>query len=114
LIIDVQDAIIQTLEFLYEMELDLLTTNAVDLRRLLEAGKTTSVQIVETYLAQIERHEQAVHAFISIAPKNLLLKIASERDQERQQGQIKGPLHGIPIVVKVRGGQPSSTLREAE
>lgn len=96
------------------MEPDVLTTNAVDLQHLLEAGKTTSVQIVETYLAQIESHEQAVHAFISIAPRNLLLKIASERDQERRQGQIKGPLHGIPIVLKVRGSRTSSPTKDAE
>lgn len=87
------------------MELDVLTTNAADLQRLLEAGKITSVQIIEAYLAQIELHEPSLHAFISIAPRKAVLDVAAQRDQERQRGHTRGPLHGIPIVLKVCGGQ---------
>ncbi|KAK3303460.1 amidase signature domain-containing protein [Chaetomium strumarium] len=82
------------------MQLDVLTSTAADLRHLLEAGKTSSVQIVLAHLSQIERHEHKLHAFISVAPRELLLAIAADRDEERRRGRARGPLHGIPVVLK--------------
>ncbi len=82
------------------MLFDLLATNAVDLQRLLEAGKISSVQIVLQYLSQIERHDRKFRAFISVAPRQRLIDIASARDEERRQGYSRGPFHGIPIVLK--------------
>lgn len=77
-----------------------LTTNAVDLQQLLEGYKTTSAQIVQEYLAQIDRHEPALNALLSPAPRDKVLKVAKARDKERQKGQIRGPFHGIPIILK--------------
>jgi amidase len=82
------------------MSFDPLTTTAADLRRLLAAGEITSVQIVQYYLVQIERYNSTLCAVISIAPRELVLNIASARDVERRQGRARGPLHGIPIVLK--------------
>ncbi|KAL1859690.1 hypothetical protein VTK73DRAFT_7497 [Phialemonium thermophilum] len=82
------------------MKFDVLTTNAVDLQRLLAAGEITSVEIVETYLGQIERHESELRAFISVASRDALIESAAELDRERRSGRIRGPLHGIPIVLK--------------
>jgi len=82
------------------MMFDPLTTNATDLVRLLEDGKVNSVQVVLAYLSQIERYEPKLHAFISVAPREQLIAIASARDEERQQGHTRGPLHGVPIVLK--------------
>jgi amidase len=82
------------------MTVNVLTTNAVDLQQLLEEKKTTSAYIVEDYLAQIHRYESALHALISPAPKDQVLEIAKARDEERQKGQIRGPFHGIPIILK--------------
>jgi amidase len=79
---------------------DPLTTNAVDLQQLLRQNKISSVQIVENYLAQIERHEAKLHSFISIAPREKLLRAAASLDEERLQGKTRSPLHGIPIVLK--------------
>jgi amidase len=90
----------ETTETSANMQFNLLTTTAVDLRRLLEAGEITSVQIVLDYLSQVERHDPKLHTFISVAHKNLLLSVAADRDEERRQGRTRGPLHGIPIVLK--------------
>ena len=84
---------------------DVLTTTAADLRRLLDDGATTSVEIVQAYLAQIEEHKHAgakLHAMISLAPTDQLLTIAKGLDEELSAGKPRGPLHGIPIIVKVR------------
>ena len=83
---------------------DVLTTTATELHLLLESGTISSVDIVELYLSQIERHNHAglgLNAIISVAPKRLLLQRAQELDQERATGRTRGPLHGLPIIVKV-------------
>jgi len=78
-----------------------LTTNAVDLRYLLQTGQITSVQIVERYLEHIELHEPTLNALASIAPCETLRRCAALLDDERSQGNIRGPFHGIPIILKV-------------
>lgn len=78
------------------------TTNALDLARRLADGALTSVQIVETYLAHIDEHNPSLNALISRPPREKLLRAAEKLDCERQDGKLRGPLHGIPIILKVR------------
>ena len=61
-------------------------------------GRVTSRQIVQQYLLRIALYEHKLHAAITVNPK--ALELADERDRERAQGQIRGPLHGIPIALK--------------
>jgi Amidase len=85
--------------------------DSVELRELLAAGSITSVDIIEAFLGQIERHNVdglKLNAMITTTPKDLVLAIARERDHERSQGIIRGPLHGIPITVKVPPTLPVS------
>lgn len=84
-------------------EFDPMVMTASELQKLLEARVLSSVEIVGTYLAQIEAHNRRgrqLRALISIAPKHQLLAIAQYLDDERAEGKTRGPLHGIPIVVK--------------
>jgi amidase len=65
---------------------DVLTTNATDLRDLLHSGQVTSVEIVELYLAQMEKHnkkELDLNAIFSVAPRETVLSRARELDQGR-------------------------------
>ena len=83
---------------------DPLTTTAAKLRDLLQSGQITSVDIVNTYLAQIAPHNHAglqLNALISVAPVDLLHRTARALDQERKDGRVRSDLHGIPIVLKV-------------
>jgi amidase len=77
-----------------------LIANATDLQKLLEENKTTSVQILYECFAQIDRHEPALNALISPAPRDNVLAIARVLDQERQEGKLRSPFHGIPIILK--------------
>jgi amidase len=80
-----------------------LPTTALELQSHLQSGSLTSVQILETYLAQIEKHNHAgqkLNAIISVAPRAALLAQAQKLDQERKEGKLRGPLHGLPTVVK--------------
>ena len=83
---------------------DVLTANATELQTRLESRTLSSVEIVELCHSQIERHNHdglGLNAMISVAPKRLLLLRAQELDRERAAGRTRGPLHGLPIIVKV-------------
>jgi amidase len=69
-----------------------------DMRAALEQGRTTSRDIVLEYLTRIALYEDQLNAVITVNPN--ALKEADERDRERAQSKIRGPLHGIPIALK--------------
>lgn len=84
-------------------EFDPLTISAYELSEMLSAGAISSVEIVEAYLHQIEQHNRRgrqLRALISVAPRHELVRIARRLDDERARGKRRGPLHGIPIVLK--------------
>ncbi|KAL9473477.1 hypothetical protein ACSS6W_007857 [Trichoderma asperelloides] len=82
------------------LSFSVLTANAVDLQRLLAENKITSVDIVQQYFEQIDRHEPVLNAFISAAPRDKVLSAAAALDEERKNGKIRSAFHGIPIVLK--------------
>lgn len=84
-------------------DFDVLTTSAFELSALLTSNAITSVEIVAQYLEQIDQHNRRgrqIRALISVAPRHGLLEVARQLDEERARGEIRGPLHGIPIVLK--------------
>jgi amidase len=68
------------------------------IRTALEQKQVTSREIVRQYLTRIATYEDRLNAVITVNPN--VLKEADERDRERAQGRIRGPLHGIPIALK--------------
>jgi hypothetical protein len=78
---------------------DCLTATAADLQTLLTTGQKTSFEVVEAYLNQIAKHNGYLHAVFEISPT--ALREAKRFDAERRDGQVRGPLHGIPILIKV-------------
>lgn len=76
---------------------------------LLETGQTNSVELVKK---SISIHEKWIHknALANISPQALYL--AAQRDEERKNKMIRGPLHGIPLVIKdnilYRDGTPTT------
>ncbi len=80
-------------------ELDEVTIS--DLQDAMKAGKMTSRSITEKYLAridQIDKQGPAINAIIELNPD--ALSIADAMDQERRDKGPRGPLHGIPILIK--------------
>jgi amidase len=69
-----------------------------EMRTAMETGRLTSRELVRQYLVRIATYEDRLHAAITVNPA--ALEIAAERDRERAQGKIRGPLHGIPIALK--------------
>ncbi|PNP44102.1 hypothetical protein TGAMA5MH_04387 [Trichoderma gamsii] len=82
-------------------DIDVLTATAEELQQLLSSSADiTSKHLVQVYLSQIKRHNDYLKAIISIAPESLLLERADMLDEERKNGKLRSPLHGIPILVK--------------
>jgi amidase len=72
-----------------------------DLQDAMAAGRYTSRQLVELYLQRIDAIDRGGPGLRSIGETNPdALRIADELDAERRQRGPRGPLHGIPIVVK--------------
>jgi amidase len=69
-----------------------------EMRAAMEAKRITSRDLVALYLTRIGLYEDRLHAAITVNPN--ALQEAEERDRERSQGRIRGPLHGIPIALK--------------
>src|SRR5438309_5038748 len=69
-----------------------------DMRTAMEQGRVTSRERVQQYLARIATYEDKLHAAITVNPN--ASKEADERDRERSQGRVRGPLHGIPVALK--------------
>lgn len=80
---------------------DLLTDDIPLLKDQLDRHLLSSVDLVQAYIDQIQRHDGYLHAMLDVAPTSLLLEKAKSLDVERYAGKIRGPLHGIPIIVKV-------------
>ncbi|MCJ1276274.1 hypothetical protein MMC21_004079 [Puttea exsequens] len=64
----------------------------------LESGQFTSVDLVNTYFARIKEVNGTLNCVTEINPD--AVSIAAELDAERASGTVRGPLHGVPILIK--------------
>jgi amidase len=67
----------------------------------LQKGELSSRQLTDVYLQRMEAVDKSgpqLNAVIEINPE--ARKIADERDEEFRNGKIRGPLHGVPVLIK--------------
>lgn len=77
---------------------DVVEATIPQMQAAMTAGRVTSRDLVAAYLARIAQYEPTLNATMSV---NLnAYSEADDLDRERQQGRVRGPLHGIPIAVK--------------
>jgi len=72
-----------------------------ELQEGMRTGKYTARSIVEMYLKRIEeidRKGPGINSVLEVNPE--ALAIADQLDKERREGKVRGPLHGIPILLK--------------
>lgn len=65
------------------------------------SGKLSARELTAAYLTRIAQIDQAgpsLHAVIEVNPD--ALEIAVRLDAERKAGRVRGPLHGIPVLIK--------------
>jgi amidase len=68
------------------------------LQAMMSSGALTSLELTLGYLNRIFGLNPLLHAVIEINPE--AVAIATRLDQERRKGRLRGPLHGIPTLVK--------------
>jgi aspartyl-tRNA(Asn)/glutamyl-tRNA(Gln) amidotransferase subunit A len=79
--------------------MSLIDRSAVELLADLEAGQVSSVEVTRAFLAQIERHDPQVRAFLRV-DADAALEQAAAVDQKRRTRQRVGRLGGLPVAVK--------------
>ncbi|MFC1525386.1 amidase [Candidatus Latescibacterota bacterium] len=80
---------------------ELVELTLAEMHQQLASGEVTARALAEAYLRRVEsidRSGPATGAIIEINPE--ALDIAQSLDRERREGGVRGPLHGIPIVLK--------------
>jgi len=80
---------------------DVIELSAADARDRMAAGTLTARALTQAYLDRIAAVDDAgptLRAVIDINPT--ALADADARDQERKAGKVRGPLHGIPVLLK--------------
>jgi amidase len=79
----------------------ILEAGAQEQQAQMQAGKLTSKALVQQYLARIAAIDKAgprLNAVIELNPD--AIRIAEQMDRERKAGKPRGPLHGIPVLLK--------------
>ncbi len=72
-----------------------------ELQKLMESGEITSRELTQAYIDRIDHIDQTGIQLNSVIEINSdALAIADQLDKERQEGHIRGPLHGIPMLLK--------------
>ena len=80
---------------------DLAEATVADLQRGMQSDRWTAEGIAQQYLARMDEIDVAGPTLRSVLERNPdALAIARERDAERKAGRLRGPLHGIPVLIK--------------
>jgi amidase len=69
-----------------------------ELQAMMASGQLTSKDLVKGYLRRISSLNPLINSVIETNPN--AVSIAQHLDNERRRGQVRGPLHGIPVLVK--------------
>jgi amidase len=80
---------------------EVVELSAVDARDRMAAGTLTSLALTQAYfdrIAKVDDSGPMLNAVIELNPA--ALKEAEALDAERKAGKVRGPLHGIPILIK--------------
>ncbi|MDE2782027.1 MAG: amidase [Gemmatimonadota bacterium] len=81
-----------------DQPIDVVELTATELQEGYAAGAYTVVEVVQAFLDRIDRYEGHYNSFISMNPD--ALAIAAGLDEELRTTGPRGPLHGVPVVIK--------------
>jgi amidase len=83
------------------MEFHLEEATVRSIQTAFESGDLTSVQLTNRYVDRIAKHDKGGVGLNSVLELNPdIWHIAAARDEERKRGMNRGPLHGVPILLK--------------
>src|SRR5262245_24354785 len=77
---------------------DFLEKSVPELQAAMASGEVSSKELVKGYLRRIASLNPLLNSVIETNPN--AVSIAQHLDNERRHGHVRGPLHGIPVLVK--------------
>ncbi len=80
---------------------DIMEATIADVHTGYEAGTLTAVKLVQLYLQRIHAYDETGPRINSIITLNTdAIAQAEQLDKERQEQGVRGPLHGVPVLLK--------------
>ncbi|XAH23872.1 amidase [Xylophilus sp. GW821-FHT01B05] len=79
---------------------DIVELDAVALSQAIRQRALSCAEVLEAYLAQIDRFNPQVNALVALQERDGLRQLAAERDAQLAAGEYLGPLHGFPQAPK--------------
>src|SRR5436309_15676571 len=79
--------------------MDIVFSSTRQLAAAIRAGDVSATEVLEAHLAQIERHNPALNAIVTMDAEQAR-KRAHEADEALARGQMWGLLHGVPFTLK--------------
>lgn len=82
-------------------EFGLNEATVAELQNLMSTGKSNAENITRAYLkriAEVDKSGPKLNSVIEVNPDAVAM--AQEMDRERKAGKVRGPLHGIPVLIK--------------
>jgi amidase len=77
---------------------DFIEKSIPELQDAMASGQLTSRELTQGYIRRMQSLNPLLHSVIEVNPN--AIAIATQLDNERRRGQVRGPLHGIPLLVK--------------
>ena len=79
--------------------MDIVFSSTTQLAAAIRAGHVSATEVLEVHLAQIDKHNPALNAIITLDAEQAHER-AREADNALARGQVWGPLHGVPFTLK--------------
>ena len=79
--------------------MDIVFSSTTQLAAAIRAGHVSATEVLEAHLAQIDKHNSALNAIITMDAERAYER-AREADKALARGQVWGPLHGVPFTLK--------------
>ena len=77
----------------------LFNLTAVNIVQSLKKGEFTCLELVKSYIDQINKYENKIEAW-EFFDEKLILNQAKKLDEDHQLGKVHGDLHGVPVGIK--------------
>ncbi len=78
---------------------NIVFATASELATEIRLGQLSAMQVLEAFLAQIEKHNSALNAIVTLDVEGARRR-ARAADEATARGKVWGPLHGVPITLK--------------
>ncbi|MDR5740693.1 MULTISPECIES: amidase [unclassified Caballeronia] len=79
---------------------DIVSLDAVALSKAIHTRDVSCVEVMQAYLAQIDRFNPQVNAIVAMQDRDALIAKARQCDEQLSGGESRGPLHGFPQAPK--------------